>query len=315
MVINELGYVYALMILPPETFQTSGVQTITAVLFIRKFKENEDRDKTIRICIADVNNVGYDSTGRAREGNQLLSLGDEIRDILATQEEVGICRLSIEVPKNRTLIELQNLISGKVFLQNTKKLRDFVEVICNGHTPARSAYSKKGLFLVKVGNLTGNGIRWIAGERNFITGKEAKRRSTIATQMLQKGDIVLTSSAHSPIYIAKKVDMVWNIPDWVEGKASFVGEVMLIRPKKDIDPFSLLAFLRSPQTTIEIQRMIRGQTAHLHSDDLMDLSVPDIVSQPDAQFRLLLTNLREEVKLNERLNELLHAQNVILESL
>ena len=60
-----------------------------------------------------------------------------------------------------------------------------------------------------------------------------------------------------------------------EKELSFVGEIMLIRPDlKKISPFLLLAFLRSSETIKDIQTMVRGQTAHLHSNDLKNLIVP-----------------------------------------
>jgi type I restriction enzyme M protein len=311
--INELGYVYAVMILPPETFQITGTQTTTAVLFMKKYEENEDRSKKIRVCLANISNVGYDSTGRTREGNQLLRVGNDIEKCVTTSQENGLCKLSAEIPKNKTLIDLSDLISGRSVIQTGKRIKDIAQVICNGKTPARSAYSKEGLFLIKVGNLTGNGINWVPRDRNFVSESEANRRQRIDTLMVQKGDILLTSSAHSPIYIAKKVDIVWQIPGWLGGQASFVGEVMLVRPKQEvIDPFVLLAFLRSPETTKEIQCMIRGQTAHLHKNDLSELPVPNKIFEPDNRLTLLSENLRREADLNEKLNELVHEQNILL---
>src|SRR5690606_33018820 len=48
-------------------------------------------------------------------------------------------------------------------------LGDLVSEIRTGRTPPRSAYSDgPGLFLIKVGNLTGAGINWVPRDRNFI---------------------------------------------------------------------------------------------------------------------------------------------------
>ena len=120
-------------------------------------------------------------------------------------------------------------------------------------------------FLVKVGNLTGHGINWKARERNFVSGADADHRRQNQHLMLDAGDILLTSSAHSPIYIARKVDIVSELPQWLRGEASFVGEVMRLRTKNGIDPYVLLAYLRLPSTQQKILTLVRGQTAHLHS--------------------------------------------------
>ena len=118
------------------------------------------------------------------------------------------------------------------------------------HNPCQSAwalvtcwyYTSDGLFVVKVGNLTGNGINWQPRDRNFIDRSEISKRAK-QNLMIKEGDILLTSSAHSVIYIAKKVDIVHKIPKWVGGNASIVGEVMLLRPdKQKIDPYALLAY-------------------------------------------------------------------------
>jgi type I restriction enzyme M protein len=118
--------------------------------------------------------------------------------------------------------------------------------------------------------------------------------------MLRPGDIVLTSSAHSPVYIGKKVDIITEIPDWVAEKASLVGEVMLVRPDSTkIDPFALLAFLRTPETTAQLQRLVRGQTAHLNSNDLGSILVPKKYLTENPMLRAVTSLLREESKLAE----------------
>ena len=308
--INDLGYVYAIMVLPSETFQLAGTQTTTAVLFIKKFEEAEKRSDKVRVCLADVNNVGYDSTGRFKSGNQLLQLPEDLRKSIATGRQVGVCRPLPAVQKDRTLVDLPNLLSGKNEpLRTSKKLGDLVQIICTGKTPARSDYSLQGLFLVKVGNLTGNGISWIPRDRNFIDGTEAAKRRSTGTLMLRKNDILLTSSAHTPIYIAKKVDIVWTIPGWLDGEASLVGEVMLVRPNPDLlDPYVLLAYLRSHVANEEIQRMIRGQTAHLHPADLAELRITEKVLQPNKGLSRLSRNIQREVSLNQELNEIAYEQ-------
>lgn len=192
-------------------------------------------------------------------------------------------------------------------------LGDLVSMIKTGRTPPRAAYSdNEGLFLIKVGNLTGSGINWIARDRNFINLSSMIGRRFRNVEMVQSGDILLTSSAHSPVYIAKKVDIVTAIPEWVGGRASFVGEVMLVRVKKQtISPMLLLAYLRQPVITAQIQEMVRGQTAHLHSDALASLSIPETLLEASENWRCAETLIREEAKINDRLNELAMQQQIL----
>jgi len=313
--INELGYIFAVVSLPPETFQVTGTQTTTVIIFMRKFKKNENRSEKINVSYVNVTNIGYDSTGRYREGNQLPDVANDIKKCLNNGNDFGLCKLFTEVEKENTLTILPRLISGKSLLDDSKhrKLGELIEIALIGRTPPRSNYSDHGLFVVKVGNLTNSGINWVARDRNYVNEKESTYRNNVFKNlMLKKGDILLTSSAHSPKYIAKKVDIIWKIPAWVGGKSSFVGEVMLLRPKPEIDPFILLAYLRCEKVTNEIQRMITGQTAHLSPKDLMELPIPDKLLHPDNKLKLLADNFKKEVEINELMNNLIYDRDKLL---
>ena len=118
------------------------------------------------------------------------------------------------------------------------------------------------------------------------------------------------------LYIGKKVDIVTRIPDWVGGEASLVGEVMLIRPDpRHVDPFVLLAYLRAPGTMEKIQKMIRGQTAHLHPTDMLSLDIPASVKRPSGDLKSLAKLLQNENSVAETLNELAYEQRRILSTI
>lgn len=307
--LGDLGFVYAAFFLPPETFGAYGTQTNTVVLFAERYASNPDKDRCIDIATVTVTNVGYDLTGRERPGNQLPGLHRILQEAMRHGgHENDLAQVFHNVPAKDTFALFSSLGSSKQ--QSTakgQKLVNLAEIISTGKTQARSAYLDDGLFILKVGNLTGGGINWCARDRNFVDQREALKRKQRPSMMLQQHDIVMTSSAHSPVYIAKKVDIITTIPKWVGGAATYVGEVLLIRPKQDkINPFSLLAFLRHPGTVDQIQQMVRGQTAHLHPEDLSNLVVPDsVISSGD---RGIIAVLKEEATLNERLNELSREQ-------
>ena len=137
----------------------------------------------------------------------------------------------------------------------------------------------------------------------LLAKEEKEKRKKGNVLMLREGDILLTAAAHSPIYIAKKVDIVDEIPTWLGREASFVGEVMLIRVRTEfINPYALLAYLRMPTTTEHIQMLIRGQTAHLYANDLLDFPIPSSLLKPDNALNKLMDLLRRETKLNVELN-------------
>lgn len=314
--LDNLGYIYAAVILPPETFATTGTQASVFVLFIRKFGLKENKKEKAHIVLANVTNVGYDTTGRVRKNTQLTQLAQDLQASLKLKTSVGICRILPEISKENTFSELGNLLAGRVDTPNTTKLRDVVEFATNGRTPPRLNYTDEGLFVVKVGNLTGNGINWIARERNFVSFDEKEKRERNKQLILIKGDILLTAAAHSPVYIAKKVDIVENVPEWVGGSASFVGEVMLIRPNQElVDPYILLAYLRMPTTTERLQMLIRGQTAHLYPTDILEFPLPSVLFEPDKNLKKAAGILRCESELNSKINEYAFEQKQLLQSM
>ncbi len=311
--LDKLGYIYSAVILPPETFASTGTQASTVVLFIRKYDIGESSDTSTSIAVANVTNVGYDATGRVKDKNQLPLVANELRSCIESDTSAGFCTLLKNIPKGQTFSELSNLLSRGNPLTTTLRMGDVVEAVLNGRTPPRSHYSDKGMFVVKVGNLTGNGISWLSRERNFVIKQDANNRLKNPKLILQQGDILLTSAAHNSTYIAKKADIIDAIPEWVGGVSSFVGEVMMIRPnQKVIDPFILLAYLRLPSTTQAIQRLVRGQTAHLYPADVMELPLPPLLLEPDENLQQAATILRVEVELNRKVNDCAFQQQQLL---
>ena len=316
--LNTLGYLEAIVTLPPETFYISGTQTNTVVLFLRRYKSSSEKEESVAVVSADVDNVGFDSTGRPREGNQLESVSRTLRTAMKGRGVYIPVRIPVrilpKIAKEVSIARLPSLLAGRLEVSNgggDLPLRELVEIASNGRTPGRSNYSSEGLFLVKVGNLTGHGINWQARARNFVAGiEEVKRRNNIRL-MLRKGDILLTSSAHSPVYIAKKVDIVGTVPKWVGGEASFVGEIMMLRVKKQLDPVVLLAYLRLPSTQQQILTLVRGQTAHLHPKDLLEMQIPRWLIRPTPVICKLADQIKKESRLAEEMNELAFVQREI----
>jgi type I restriction enzyme M protein len=311
----KLGYLRAVIQLPPETFLVTGAQTNTVVAFIEKYASEQEHDKKVGVVLANITNVGYDSTGRSRQGNQLDGLAERMR----LPQKLPCDHVSVLAPVKavETFEVLSTVSVSKRRGSAGIPLGDLASTIKTGRTPPRAAYSdSEGLFLVKVGNLTGSGINWIARDRNFINTATMTTRKQGNIELLRRGDIVLTSSAHSPVYIAKKVDIITDVPKWVGGQASFVGEVMLVRAKQNrVSPMLLLAYLRQPAVAAQIQEMVRGQTAHLHPEDLASLSIPESVLDASEDWQRVEALLREEASLNDRLNELARQQQTIFKKL
>ena len=312
-VLGQIATVRALITLPPETFSATGTMTNTVVIFAQKFGNSLTPKNAISPVVARIDNVGFDSTGRVRKGSQLPGLGSALRSaVLGRLPDPRITILD-KMPANLTFEALPHLVRNGLpkttMSADLKPLSHLVHCASTGATPSRQSYSDKGLFLVKVGNLTGAGIRWIPRDRNYIASASANRRYTKEHMRLQPSDILLTSSAHSPKYIAKKIDIITDFPEWTGGSASYVGEVMLLRPKIDlVDPFILLAYLRLPSVISQIQSMIRGQTAHLHPGDLLELPIDMEILNKNSEIKKLALLAKKEAEINVILNQTIWEQ-------
>ena len=309
--LSTLGYVEAIVNLPPETFAMSGAQTNTVVLFLRRYESAAQKEEPVAIACADIDNVGFDSTGRHREGNQLESVSIALKGATNGKSSDAHVRLLPAIAKMFSITNLPALLSRRLVAPDRGDaipLGELIEIATNGKTPARGSYTSDGLFLVKVGNLTGGGIDWSPRDRNFISGAELVKRKEDTRLMLRENDILFTSSAHSPVYIGKKADIVDTVPMWLGGEASFVGEVMMLRPKAGFDPMVLLAYLRLPSVQRQLQSMVRGQTAHLHPKDLLQWPVPKLLLEPPLVLRNLADQIRIQAHLSEKLNALAFEQ-------
>jgi len=313
--LGALGYIYSIVSLPPETFSTAGTQTTTIVLFIKKYESDGEANDPVSVILGNVRNVGFDSTGRQREGNELLSLPERMREAA----RAGKSSVPIEVhnysAKRNTFAQLESIFVGAASSRAGVPLSEICEYIGTGKTPPRANYSESGAFLIKVGNLTGSGISWDARDRNFVDTKEIEKRVRAKKPLvLKRGDILLTSSAHNSSYIAKKSDIFLGAPNFARSEVvSFVGEVMLVRPNPEVvSPFALLAFLRQKSTVLAIQQMVRGQTAHLHAADLGLLRIPAEVFKNDGKYAKVAKLLEKQADLSEELNMLLMQQDSIL---
>ena len=310
--IDGLGCLTHLVDLPTETFAAAGTQTKTVAAFFRKYQLDAGH-KTMAVRTCHVTNVGVDGTGRYRDGNQLLRVAECLTGhVTDGGPSMVVCD---GVAVGGTLQQGSALLFRRSRPKDGLPLKRFVEVAGVGKTPGRTAYTDRGAFIVKVGNLTGHGINWAPRDRNFVPRGEAGRRSRNGRLDVRVGDILLTSSAHASKYIAKKVDIVARVPGVYEATGiTFVGEVMRIRARNDVDPYVLLAVLRRSDVREDIQASVRGQTAHLNPEDMLDVVIPCDLRRPTAELVEVAGLLRREAELAFELSTVSMEVSVRLDS-
>ncbi len=317
-VLSSYGYIEAIINLPPETFTLSGTQTATSILFIRKYSDNNESLEFSNVVIGSISNIGYDSTGRAKTGEQLSSLPYLMKECLKHKTSKKDISIKKNIKKKDTFKKISTFFANPKSSRNKgTQLISLCHNICTGKTPSRSAYSNTGSFILKVGNLTGSGINWSARDRNYISEYEMEKRiNSKRILTVQKYDIFLTAAAHNLSYIAKKSDMFLTAPAFIKNYITFVGEIMLLRPNvKKINPFLLLAFLKHPEVIKKIQRMVRGQTAHLYPNDLEKLIIPDKILKYKKSYQEIVKLTEKELTVNHTLNAVSFKRRQLLNEL
>jgi len=70
----------AVISLPIETFPPFGASIKTSIVFLRKWKRGEKKKTDYSIFLGRLDNIGYDASGRFREGAELGKLEEELLD-------------------------------------------------------------------------------------------------------------------------------------------------------------------------------------------------------------------------------------------
>jgi len=189
-----------------------------------------------------------------------------------------------------------NIVKG----YTTDKLENVCLKINTGKTAPRNSYPDKGVRIIKVKNISGNGIKW--GEYFFVT-KEFYEKAQKKSQV-QIGDVLMLCSAHSKIYIGR-TDIIDTFPQEVmddDSKCCCVGELIIIRanPEK-VAPKYLITFLRLSIVQEQIRRMVKGQSAHLYPKDLAKLDI--VLPPPEIQEEIADLNEKAEKDFLKNISE------------
>ena len=138
--------------------------------------------------------------------------------------------------------------------------------LSNGVKPSAFEYSTKGLPIFKVGGLSRFASADWLGDRIAPSSLAAQGRK----DFVRSGDVLVLAAAHATRYIGK-AGLVQDIPDGEDARV--VAELIRIRPAGINGP-TLTAYFAIPAVKAAVQRLVRGQSAHLYTTDLQHLPVP-----------------------------------------
>ena len=140
--------------------------------------------------------------------------------------------------------------------------------VSNGLTPAASDYGSTGVPIIKVADITTHGSADFGGE--FVAPGTKTLNSSKGR--IQPGDVLMIAAAHHIRYIGK-AGILETWPD-ERKQCQCVGELIAIRPSRGIHGEVLMCYLNTPAVRAQVQRLVRGMSAHLYPNDLRALPVP-----------------------------------------
>jgi type I restriction enzyme M protein len=294
--IMEHFIVRAVLSLPPQTFAPFDGVGKASVLFL----ERDCNLDSSSVFFAAPEHVGYDNTGRHVEANDLngvpgaYALFANTAMLPSTGPYASVQADTLR--ENFSYTSVRAAEAARTV--DSVPLWTLCKAIMCGGTPPKSEYTQSGIRILKVGDLTSEGLDWEPRQRGFVSEQHFRRRG----KPVELDDILLTSAAHHPRYIGQKVDIVDNIPEEFASKGvCFVAELLLIRvDKSKCDPYLLLLWLRSEIGYNALQGCVSGQTAHLYSDAVERIGVPSAILQPTAGMKRAVELLRESLDLRAR---------------
>jgi restriction endonuclease S subunit len=92
---------------------------------------------------------------------------------------------------------------------------------------------------------------------------------------IKEKDILILAASHQLDYIGRSFALVSDIPNEYKDNCMAVGELIIARTKTDklLPEFLIACFALLPVQEL-VNRMTRGQSAHLYADDLGKLQIP-----------------------------------------
>lgn len=269
--------------LPPETFKPYGSNAKTSVIFFKKKRRREN--ETEKVFMAKVNEIGYDATGRTKGENCFEKVVPYFHKFIRNErigfvKEDGFVVLERDFTNDlRTNLRVETYIHRIRERENVVPLKKVADVL-RGYTPGWHTYTKKGIPILKVRNLKNRFIDYTFEKRGHVSEKTFLAHPE---SHIKRFDILLTASAHSPEYIAKKIDIIDTLPS---DRCMAVAELLIIRPNlQKVNPFYLLSVLRLPEVNEQFRACIRGTTAHIYPEDVKEQICVPIVS-PEEQKKI-----------------------------
>lgn len=283
--------ILAVISLPHHTFVPSGAGVKPSLLFLEKSIPSKNN---YQVFMGVAKHVGYDAR-RKPDKNDLNDILSDWNSFTSNKEIKSEKSFIISSEKLSMNFSPDQFISNSNHAEwNSKSLSELTDGnVFAGRTPPRIAYTKSGHKIMKVRDLSDNGIEWNHTERGFVSEEAYNKQKHL---QLKINDILFISAAHHPKYIGEKVDIISNIPKKYENGVLCVAELIVVRVNpKYIDPYYVLLYLKSDEGYKSIQSCIRGG-AHIYSKDVKDIKIPIPPSHKLKEINQHLQKIKDILK-------------------
>lgn len=160
------------------------------------------------------------------------------------------------------------------------RLKDVTQTIQNGKTPAAEDYSMEGVPILKVGGLRNTGVIEECFAYVPVSWAQANTKGAV-----KQFDALVLCAAHLPSYIGKTGLLMEDLGPL----ARAVGELIILRFNNKVCPEFVCVYLNLGPVRLAVQRLTRGNTAHLYPDDLSTLPIPLLPSEFQQRIADLVT--------------------------
>ncbi|WP_052696209.1 N-6 DNA methylase [Palaeococcus ferrophilus] len=302
--------VLAVISLPEHAFVPFGSQPKTSILFLEKLRDGEDIED-YPIFMAHIENIGYDSTGRADRNDlpEVLKEWEKFKQdssgypshkhvssklwfTKVMSSQVGT-KLDVEAYGKEyvDILNKINLLKAQGFI--VAPLKDITTDIFPGIGPKKDDYidtPRSGIPIIKTASIRKikDRIGIIEWDKVSFVNRSKYRNSK---KFLQKYDILLQSVAHSKRYIGDKIAIISEIPEKYK-KVLALSKFLILRPDiNKVDPYYLYLYLLSEFGQIQIKHYIRGMSAEIYKFDIENLLVvlPPRSTQEEIASKFLET--------------------------
>ena len=234
--IMDKAQILAIISLPPGAFSYYGAGVKASILFLRKKKEGEILPKNYPIFMAEVNHIGYDTTGREdkNEFPEVLEEWEKFKEYYLNEDFTPKRELDTNIPFFRNSLQIfgigRSQIEGrldvtyykpeykKVYEElekapyKTVKLKEIADVVSGpfGSAIKVSDYRETGIPLIRISNIKGYTITWDENNPLVFISKELSNK--LKSTQVMPGDIVVSQRGTlGEFALVPDTFKVWNI--------------------------------------------------------------------------------------------------------